>query len=485
MAADEGRTTGDELPEGWVWTTLGDACLVNPSMSWPKSFAEDTLVSFVPMAAVDDVTGAIVAAEPRPIGEIWRGYKRFAEGDVIFARITPCMENGKAAIATGLTNGIGMGSTEFHVLRPTDAVSAEWVYYFVRQQSFRSDAARQMTGTAGQLRVPKAFLEESPIPLAPLAEQRRIIARIEALFQESRRAREALDRVSALIARFRQSVLAAAFRGDLTERDPDDEPASALLARILAERRRWWEEDLRAQGKDPERHKYGEPALPDTSDLPELPEGWVWATTAQLSASEKYSMAIGPFGSNLLVKDYRGEGVPLIFVRNIRSGVFDGPDTRYVTSEKAEELCAHRVDGGDILVTKMGDPPGDACLYPKSSPSAITTSDGIKWRLSPLLPEGLFFVHCINSSLVREQIIEITQGVAQQKMSLGRFKTVAVPLAPLAEQQRIVRRIEALFAQASAVEAAVPAARQRLDRLDQAILARAFRGELVSSSFAL
>jgi type I restriction enzyme, S subunit len=126
------------------------------------------------------------------------------------------------------------------------------------------------------------FLEESPIPLAPLAEQRRIIARIEALFQESRRAREALDRVSALITRFRQSVLTAAFRGDLTERDPDDEPASALLARILAERRRRWEEDLRAQGKGPERHKYDEPALFDVSDLPRLPEGWVWASLPQI-----------------------------------------------------------------------------------------------------------------------------------------------------------------------------------------------------------
>ena len=129
------------LPEGWVWTTIGEVCEVNPRMAYPDDFTDQTLVSFVPMAAVDEISGAIVDAESRPIEEVWKGYKRFADNDVIFAKITPCMENGKAAIAKSLVNGIGLGSTEFHVLRPSRVVLPQWVYHFVRQSAFRGDAA--------------------------------------------------------------------------------------------------------------------------------------------------------------------------------------------------------------------------------------------------------------------------------------------------------------------------------------------------------
>src|SRR5262249_37350303 len=151
--------------------------------------------------------------------------------------------------------------------------------------------------------------------------------------------------------------------------------ATLLLERILKECRARWQADLRAKGKDPAKMKYVEPAQPDIESLPELPEGWCWATVKQLSSADRYSLAIGPFGSDLKVEDYRDQGVPLVFVRNIRSAVFDGPNTRYVTIAKGHELHAHQVIGGDILITKMGEPPGDACLYPHTRPPAIITAD--------------------------------------------------------------------------------------------------------------
>ncbi len=133
-------------------------------MDWPDYLSETDEISFVPMAAVDDVKGAIVNPELRPIGEVWKGYKRFAEGDVIFARITPCMENGKTAIAKNLHNEIGTGSTEFIVMRPSQVVIADWLYHFVRQSIFRDNAAHAMTGTVGQLRVPPNYIAERPLP---------------------------------------------------------------------------------------------------------------------------------------------------------------------------------------------------------------------------------------------------------------------------------------------------------------------------------
>ena len=133
------------------------------------------VVSFVPMAAVDERTGAIAVWEERPLAEVSKGFTSFEDGDVLFAKITPCMENGKAALARGLTNGIGRGSTEFHVLRPGARVLGEYIYHFVRQSRFRDEAKRNFTGTAGQQRVPKPFMENALVPLPPLDEQRRIV----------------------------------------------------------------------------------------------------------------------------------------------------------------------------------------------------------------------------------------------------------------------------------------------------------------------
>ena len=164
--------------------------------------------------------------------------------------------------------------------------------------------------------------------------------------------------------------------------------------------------------------------------LPSLREGWAWATPIELASTDVHSLAIGPFGSNLKVSDYTEDGVPLVFVRNIRSAVFSGDGTKFVSVSKANELNAHSVDGGDILITKMGDPPGDACLYPVTSPRAIITADCVKFRLSHLGGDPRFFVYAINSPMVQPQIAAITKGVAQQKISLSRFSHIQLPVAP-------------------------------------------------------
>jgi len=117
------------------------------------------------MEYVDEALGAIADSETRRIEDVVRGYTYFRDWDVLFAKITPCMENGKCAVATNLTNGVGFGSTEFHVVRPGRDVLPQWIFYFLRQQATRQDAARHMTGTAGQQRVPTRFLQEVEIPL--------------------------------------------------------------------------------------------------------------------------------------------------------------------------------------------------------------------------------------------------------------------------------------------------------------------------------
>jgi type I restriction enzyme S subunit len=244
----------EALPEGWAWAALGDVAQLNQRPN-VNGLPDDTPVSFVPMAALEAGTGRMDPGALRPLKEVRRGYTSFQDGDVLFAKITPCMENGKVAVARELASGIGFGSTEFHVIRSYSGVSPSYLYHYLSRGDLRQSARARMTGTAGQLRVPESFLADLSVPLAPEAEQRRIVAAIEQHFTRLDAGVAALKRAQAALKRYRASVLKAAVEGILTEQwradHPDAEPASAPLARILAERRACWESDLRAKGKDP------------------------------------------------------------------------------------------------------------------------------------------------------------------------------------------------------------------------------------------
>ncbi len=180
----------------WETRPLGAVCEVNPRDNGTQGMPDDTPVTFVPMAAVDEEAGEICGAESRTVASVRKGYTPFSEGDVLFAKITPCMENGKAAIARGLLDGVGYGSTEFHVLRPKPGIVAEWVLAFVRQKAFRELARSNFTGTAGQQRVPVDFLRQIEIPVPGLVEQKRLVALLAESNELMRLRRAATHRMS-------------------------------------------------------------------------------------------------------------------------------------------------------------------------------------------------------------------------------------------------------------------------------------------------
>lgn len=326
-------------------------------------------------------------------------------------------------------------------------------------------------------------MEQILFPLAPLAEQRRIVARVDALFAEIAEGEAALEAARKGLDTFRRALLKAAVTGELTkdwrENNPVTETGHDLLARIRADRTA--KGQAKGRGKrapHPELVEGRAPPL-DTAALPELPEGWSWAMPADIQAKAKNALTIGPFGSNLKVNDYRESGVPLIFVRHIRSQNFTGGNPKFVTSEKASELSSHTARAGDILITKMGDPPGDACRYPADAPDAVITADCIKWTINDQISFKDFYVHFINSAAGKAQILEKTTGVAQLKVSLDRFRQILVPIPPPAEAAEILRRVAQALAASAETLSLLDAEAADAARLKQSILKAAFEGRLV------
>jgi len=152
-------------PKRWPVAALGDVCTINPRLDKNQKPNADSIVSFVPMAAVDGIRGEVAIIEPRNYASVAKGFTTFIKDDVLFAKITPCMENGKAAIVPELVGGFGFGSTEFHVLRPTEHLHKAWLFGFVRRESFRQQAKLNFSGTAGQQRVPADFLKTLNVPV--------------------------------------------------------------------------------------------------------------------------------------------------------------------------------------------------------------------------------------------------------------------------------------------------------------------------------
>jgi len=171
---------------------LSAVALINPRR--PVIGRDDsTLTSFVPMENVDDVSGSIPTVNKLPFSKVKKGYTYFENGDVIFAKITPCMQNGKHAVLTGLIDGFGFGSTEFHVVRASGQVIPEWIHFFFRRQETLDAAQRTFTGAVGQQRVPADFLENLEIPVPCLTKQRQIANRLKAQLAEVETARLAAE----------------------------------------------------------------------------------------------------------------------------------------------------------------------------------------------------------------------------------------------------------------------------------------------------
>jgi len=463
-----------DLPEGWLWCRMDEIAKINPRHPL-NVLPENIEASFLPMPNLNEDSWKIKENQTRPLGEIRKGYTHFAEDDVLFAKITPCMENGKAAIARNLVNRIGCGTTELHVIRPHGGIPPEFVYHYIHQESFRQEAEACMTGTAGQLRVPVDFVASAIFPIPPTQEQILIVNRIELLLERTRKAKESLEKIPRIMKSFRQAALKKAFSGEFTAewraQQKDLEPAAELLRRIREERKHLYTEEVK-RAKDEGRKLPKKPIFSETEPLktPELPEEWVWSSLNELADTQP-GFACG----NKSVQD----GLMHLRMNNIsdechlnmdliRKVPLDFKIEKYLL-KKGDLLFCHtnssKLVGKNTIFNIDGDYAYSNHLTRIRVDSNIIFSNWLWCILTIYWKEGRFEKDCKNwvnqSTLPNDKIIQLS-----------------IPLPPLLEQQEIVRRIEALFKFADETEKNAAEAKKRVEIMTQSILARAFRGDL-------
>ena len=465
----------DEVPEGWKLVTILDACEVNPPKP-PKDFLPaDAPVTFVPMPAVDADMGAITNPEIKPYLEVRNGFTSFRDGDVIMAKITPCMENGKAAIVHGMKNGIGFGSTEFHVMRSRGEILPEYLYYYIRQKSFRNEAESHFTGSVGQKRVPTDFIKQSVIPLPPLAEQQRIVARVEALLSHVDAAGDRLSRVPLIMKRFRQAVLAAACSGRVTEEWRDSyrkiEPSTLLFSKIQTCINQKYLESCetakRTGGRRPKDEKNNKKSNKPVIDLPELPETWNYYRLEELSHLITDGTHVTP--------NYIDKGIPFLSVKNIRPFSISVDNIKLISPEEHYSINQRcNPEFQDILYTKVGSfgyAVQNKLGYPFSLFVSVALIKPVKEHFTPDYAEIV-----MNSPIIFKQANDRVSGSGTPDLHLIEIRDFRIPLPPLAEQREIVRRVGLLFERADAIEREVAAAGRRCERLTQAVMVKAFSG---------
>ncbi|MYA07539.1 MAG: restriction endonuclease subunit S [Holophagales bacterium] len=478
------------LPPRWAWTQIARLGVVSPRNEAP----DELEASFVPMPLIAADYGAGHHHEVRPWGKIKKGYTHFAEGDVGLAKITPCFENGKSTVFRNLTGGLGSGTTELHVVRPL-FVAADYIVLFLKSSHFIESGKLRMTGTAGQKRVPREYFAASPFPLPPLAEQRRIVAKVEGLMalcdqlEEGRTAREATrDRLTngsyarlsdteadaptfrahvrfavaafpALTARadqvkpLRETILSLAVRGRLVKQDLADEPASELMKRIAAEKARLVEaREIRKPKRMPALH---------TNQLPfAAPHGWTWTRLFEISRKIHYGFTAS---ANSAVDEVR-----LLRITDIQDNCVDW---RSVPGCEIDEnvLPKFRLERGDVLIARTGGTIGKSFLVQDLPVTAVFASYLIRIQASHEVYDRYLKV-LLESSVYWSQLRDGARGGGQPNVNGQTLSRMLVPVPPLAEQHRIVSRVDNLMALCGDLETGLGASEATRGRLLTSLL---------------
>lgn len=401
----------------WPVLPISEIAMVNPRRDASLRAMDDQLgATFVPMAAVNEISGTIVSPELKTLGELRKGFTPFHEDDVIFAKITPCMQNGKSAVARGLTNGLGFGSTEFHVIRCGPRVLPEWLWYFLRQCSIKEEAQRNFRGSAGQQRVPAEFLQQLRIPVPGRGEQYRLVRRIG----------ECIERIDE-IRQLRE--------GGIRE-------SKAIELAIF--------HDFLHDGRGVSR--------------------WPSVRLGDLTKSSRYGIStraqLDPIG------------VPILRMGNIVGGYLDFSNLKYVELPD-EQKRKYLLRPGDVLINRTNslELVGKAATFDRQDGEWVYASYLVRIQVDTkrVLPE--FVTATINGRMGREYVLRTARrAIGMVNINAKEMEGFPISLPPLDVQRELVDRLAEVRRVSQQIRFGLGA--EDADHLSSAVLRKAFAGEL-------
>ncbi|MBN2296869.1 MAG: restriction endonuclease subunit S [Pirellulales bacterium] len=450
-------SSGDGLPKGWASTTLGKCLPIEYGKGLTKRDRDSS--GTIPVYGSNGVVGT--------------------HSTKLTSGVTLIIGRKGSAGAVHYSPGPCWAIDTTYYTQGTPYTNLQYFYYLL--------VHTQLGSLDRSTAVPSLSRDDynaTVVPVAPLAEQHRIVEKLEELLTDLDAGMAALERVRGNLKRYRASVLKAAVEGRLTAawraENPPKEPARQLLARILKERRRRWEEQqlaaYKAKSKTPPKgweKKYKEPAEPDTTNLPELPEGWCWARVDQVGDVQ--------LGRQRSPKHHQGPHMrPYLRVANVFEDRIDTSDVMEMNFTPVE-YETYRLDYGDILLNEgqSKELVGRPAIYRNEVPGSCFTNTLVRFKarsgIDPEYALAVFLTYLKNGRF--QKIASITVNIAH--LGAGRFAEVEFPVPPIDEQKQIVIELQERQTMISAIEALLDANIKRATRLRQSILKRAFEGKLV------
>ena len=415
-----------DIPESWKWVRLGEVCLLNAK----NDIDDDTEVSFIPMACVSDGFNNKHTYEIRKWKEIKKGFNHFANGDIGVAKITPCFQNRKSVIFKDMKNGYGAGTTELvNVRSVNDKVFNLYLLWFFKSEYFILNGMKSFTGTAGQQRIHKDYLPTCVLPLPPLAEQKRIVAKIEQLLPYIDRYEKAWSRLQEFNKRFpadmQKSLLQYAIEGKLVGQRAEEGTAEELFAQIQAEKQR-----LIAEGKLKKQKPL--PEITEEEKPFDIPESWKWVRLGDIG---NWGSGATPSRTN---SEYYGGKIPWLKTGDLNDGyITDVPE--FITELALEKTSVRLNPIGSVLIAMYGATIGKLGILKEP----MTTNQAC----CACIPfNGIYNVYLFYFLMAyRMRFIKMGEGGAQPNISREKIINSICPLPPLAEQKRIVARLEELL----------------------------------------
>lgn len=409
------------MKSGWPIKRLGDACTIRP----PKSEARhrlqtDSLVSFAGMEDLGTDRKFLKPTQTRPFASVNGTYTYFADGDVLLAKITPCFENGKLGIAAELNNGVGFGSSEFIVFRPGPDLYNEFLYYYLARPEFRTEGETRMGGAVGQQRVSKDFIENYPVPIPPISEQRRMVA--------------ILDKAFAAIATAKAN----------TEKNLQNARAlfSSRLESVFTLTR------------------------PD------------WPSNPLHELTSKIGSGATPLGGERV---YSPEGIPFIRSLNVHDDGFRHDGLAFLNQSQAAELDNVAVTHGDVLLNITGASIARCCVVPEDVTPARVNQHVSIVRPIPEELDSEFLRYLLISKPYKTRLLNAGEdaGATRQALTkggIGRF-TISIP-STIDEQRSIASELCQFWSRTRNLEASCQRKLAAFDELKRSVLNAAFTGEL-------